>query len=382
MGATGEGRTKIEYDDGDVENVVLKEEKYRVFPSENEEEQPQQRATTTPWKTALLRHWTEKLGGNQHSGTAAEMQAAALQKSTADNYERHWKKFVKFCTEENLQWPPARAATVQLYMAALQKSGTVKGTSLQPYLSAINCFHEDFSFQGPAKGRAVTRAVKGMTAMQTAAAEQQNVTETTADRHGDAAGELAEGQQRTLDRAREGKGKNHLLSKRRLCIPREGVAELHELLDLWEQTRDEDWLQAASTSTARAADTASYWRLPCDKKKQFKTADANDWTACALGHVGCVPPEGGHYTAHRTRKGATACSRSVGVVMEKVCFFGRWVQLSSAVHYYIDPTAVADANMVYYFGWLTPGWQQTAAQYRVRRRVPAQISEDMAMIRV
>ncbi|KAK3275491.1 hypothetical protein CYMTET_16379 [Cymbomonas tetramitiformis] len=58
------------------------------------------------------RHWTEKLGDNQHSDTAAEMQAAALEKSTADNYERHWKKFMKFCTEENLQWLPATAATV------------------------------------------------------------------------------------------------------------------------------------------------------------------------------------------------------------------------------------------------------------------------------
>ncbi|KAK3273086.1 hypothetical protein CYMTET_18658 [Cymbomonas tetramitiformis] len=347
MGATGEdGKTKIEYDDGDVENVVLKEEKYRVFPSENEEEQPQQRATATPCKTALLRHWTEKLGDNQHSGTAAEMQAAALEKSTADNYERHWKKFVKFCTQENLQWLPATAATVQLYMAALQS-------------------------QGPATGRAVTRVVKGMTAMQTAAAEQQNGTETVRTyfpasavrpQTGAAmlrASLLRDNNELSIVLEKE-KGKNRLLCKRRLRILRGGVAELHELLDRWEQTRDEDWLQAASTSTARAADTASYWRLPCDKKKQFKTVDANEWIACTLGHVGCVPPEGGHYKAHCTRKGATTWSRAEGVVMEKVCFFGGWVQLSSAVHAYIDPTAVADADMVYYFGWLTPGWQQIA----------------------
>eukprot|EP00854_Cymbomonas_tetramitiformis_P006108 gene6108-biopygen6136 len=124
MGATWEdGRTKIQYDDGDEENVVLKEEKYRVFPSENEEEDPQQQVTATPWKTVLLKHWTEKLGRNQHSDTAAAMQAAALEKSTTDSYERHWKKFVKFCTEENLRCLPATAATVQLYMASLQEAG-------------------------------------------------------------------------------------------------------------------------------------------------------------------------------------------------------------------------------------------------------------------
>ncbi|KAK3266617.1 hypothetical protein CYMTET_24769 [Cymbomonas tetramitiformis] len=154
--------------------------------------------------------------------------------STADNYEGHWKKFVKFCTEENLQWLPATAVTVQLYMAALQKSGTVKGTSLQPYLSAINSFHEDFDYQGPSKGRAATRAVKGMTAMRTAAAEQQNVTETG------------------------------------------GLAELHELLDRWEQTRDEDWLQAASTSTAKAADTG-LGRMGSFKRRNGALGSGGTW---------------------------------------------------------------------------------------------------------
>ncbi|KAK3270661.1 hypothetical protein CYMTET_20950 [Cymbomonas tetramitiformis] len=112
VGATGnDGRTTIQFDDGDVENIVLKEEGYRVPPSVTTEAQHQ-------------------------------------------------------------QWLPPTAATVQLYVASLLEAGTVKGTSLQPYLSAINCFHKDFSLPGPAKGRAVTRAVKGMTAMQTAAAEQ------------------------------------------------------------------------------------------------------------------------------------------------------------------------------------------------------------------
>ncbi|KAK3251021.1 hypothetical protein CYMTET_39632 [Cymbomonas tetramitiformis] len=235
VGTTGEdGRTKIVYGDGDVENVVLKEEKYRVFPSENEKEHPQQ----------------------QHSDTAAALQAAALEKTTADNYEGHWKKFVKFCTEENLRWLLATAATVQLYMAALQTSGAVKGTSLQPYLSAINSFHEDFDYQGPAKGRAVTRAVKGMPVMQTAAAEQQNVTVTVT---------------------------TYLPAS--AVRPQTGTAMLRESL-----LRDSNGLT-----------------IVLEKEKA------------------------------RT----TSC-------------------LSSAVHAYIDPTAVADAGMVYYFGWPTPGWQQTA----------------------
>ncbi|KAK3284586.1 hypothetical protein CYMTET_7774 [Cymbomonas tetramitiformis] len=86
---------------------------------------------------------------------------------------RAWFRELEALSEE--LWLPASAKTVQLYVAPLLELGTVNYTPLQPYLSAINCFHEDFKFPGPAKGRATTRAVKGMTAMQTEAAEQQDV---------------------------------------------------------------------------------------------------------------------------------------------------------------------------------------------------------------
>eukprot|EP00854_Cymbomonas_tetramitiformis_P018308 gene18308-biopygen18893 len=206
------GETTIKYDDRDVEELVLEEERYRVPRSVTTEGQ-QQEVRPTPWRAALLQHWTGELGDNKYSDTAAAMQASALQRLTADNYGRHWEKFMKFCGEHGLQWLPASATTVQLYVASLLESGT-----------------------GPAKGRAVTRAVKGMTAMQTEAAEQQDITETTADRHGDAEREslLRDSKGLSIVLEKE-KGKNHLL-----CIPKEGVAEPHELLDQWEQARDDE----------------------------------------------------------------------------------------------------------------------------------------------
>ncbi|KAK3235405.1 hypothetical protein CYMTET_54386 [Cymbomonas tetramitiformis] len=125
--ATGEdGRAKIEYDDGDEEHVFsssLKEERYRVPPSETteDEQEPQQEEKPTPWRTALLQHWTGELGDNQFSETATEMQATALQKSTVDNYERPWGTFERFCTREKLEWLPTTAATAQLYLAAMKE---------------------------------------------------------------------------------------------------------------------------------------------------------------------------------------------------------------------------------------------------------------------
>ncbi|KAK3277868.1 hypothetical protein CYMTET_14152 [Cymbomonas tetramitiformis] len=57
------------------------------------------------------------------------MQAASLQKSTVDcNYERHWGKFVQVCTREKLEWLPAMATTVQLYLAAMKEEGTTTTT--------------------------------------------------------------------------------------------------------------------------------------------------------------------------------------------------------------------------------------------------------------
>ncbi|KAK3250312.1 hypothetical protein CYMTET_40303 [Cymbomonas tetramitiformis] len=49
--------------------------------------------------------------------------------------------------------------------------GTVQASNMQPYLSAINNYHEDMGFPGPAKGRAISRAVKGMSRLQVQAAE-------------------------------------------------------------------------------------------------------------------------------------------------------------------------------------------------------------------
>ncbi|KAK3242436.1 hypothetical protein CYMTET_47877 [Cymbomonas tetramitiformis] len=187
------GETTIKYDDRDVEELVLEEERYRVPRSVTTEGQ-QQEVRPTPWRAALLQHWTGELGDNKYSDTAAAMQASALQRLTADNYGRHWEKFMKFCGEHGLQWLPASATTVQLYVASLLESGT------------------------------------------TEAAEQQDITETTADRHGDAEREslLRDSKGLSIVLEKE-KGKNHLL-----CIPKEGVAEPHELLDQWEQARDDE----------------------------------------------------------------------------------------------------------------------------------------------
>ncbi|KAK3277751.1 hypothetical protein CYMTET_14258, partial [Cymbomonas tetramitiformis] len=59
----------------------------------------------------------------------------------------------------------------RLHIANMLSKGTVEANNMQPYLSAINSYHEDMGFTGPAKGRAVSKAVKGMSRLQVQAAD-------------------------------------------------------------------------------------------------------------------------------------------------------------------------------------------------------------------
>eukprot|EP00854_Cymbomonas_tetramitiformis_P000289 gene289-biopygen203 len=126
---------------------------------------------------SLCERWKSELGQSRLSKLAVEMQKKALLDSTLGNYGPKAERFIQFCVNSQMQWLPATEATVLLYIASILDDGGVKATSLQPYLSAINNYHEDLRFPGPAKGRAVTRAVKGMETIQTELAmlDEENI---------------------------------------------------------------------------------------------------------------------------------------------------------------------------------------------------------------
>ncbi|KAK3271750.1 hypothetical protein CYMTET_19923 [Cymbomonas tetramitiformis] len=359
-----DGKAHVLYDDGDEETLDLSEENFQIINNvseltdeatgadgENIErisggdyEEYKRGAVQNFLTRSLCERWRGELGPSRLTELAVTMQRKALLDTTMSNYGPKARRFILFCEQHQRTWLTASEATVLLYIASLLKDGGIKSASLQPYLSAINNYHEDLRFPGPAKGRSVTRAVKGMATIQAELAVQEENIET----------------QRTYDHVHCGdsefsvvllkeKGRRHQLVKRRLCIPWKGVALLKELIEHWEFHRDTAWNSSEKTQPD------AYWPLPEDPKN-FKASVANDWIGLALSELDCRPPEGGHFSAHSTRKGATTCARAVGVAMEKVCFFGGWSQFSSAVQHYIDPTALRDTDMDYYFAWLT--WSQ------------------------
>ncbi|KAK3266272.1 hypothetical protein CYMTET_25089 [Cymbomonas tetramitiformis] len=229
----GTGQYHIQYDDEDEEWLQLSEELTR--PERLEAEENNDVAPVDEWTSALRECWREE--------------------------------------------------TVRLYLAMLLDRGGIRATSLQPYLSAINNYHEDMGWPGPAKGRSVSRAVKGMARLQVAASEATGVT--VAERtwlpakHVGTVHEAAltlEPEDRdhirwlqaytyvmlafvsfgrpdtgtslqqenvlmdedgvTVALTRE-KVKNHKLKKRQLSILWWGVERLRELLELWTRCRDE-----------------------------------------------------------------------------------------------------------------------------------------------
>jgi hypothetical protein len=74
-------------------------------------------------------------------------------------------KFRRFCTSNRLVAMPASTATVIQFIVHLFREGRVHGTSLTPYLAAINRAHVDAGHPAPAVGPQVTSAKRGLNAI-------------------------------------------------------------------------------------------------------------------------------------------------------------------------------------------------------------------------
>eukprot|EP00854_Cymbomonas_tetramitiformis_P018359 gene18359-biopygen18947 len=164
VGVTGpDGLSHIAYEDGDKEDLDMSKEKYEVLPAAVRE--------VAGWDATLQERWRGELGDNSLTELAVHMQGAALGDKTVGNYRPKARAFMAFCEAEIREWLPATGATVRLYIAHMLDKGKVQASNMQPYLAAINNYQEHMGFPGLAKGRAVSRAVKGMSRLQVQAAE-------------------------------------------------------------------------------------------------------------------------------------------------------------------------------------------------------------------
>eukprot|EP00873_Tetraselmis_striata_P001327 jgi/Tetstr1/421591/TSEL_012535.t1 len=91
---------------------------------------------------------------------------AAWAPTTAAFYASCMKQYFRFCEEERRPALAADPETMVRYVTWLGNLGTIKASSLQPYLSAVNNFFKDHVREPMALGDLVSRVRKGLAASQ------------------------------------------------------------------------------------------------------------------------------------------------------------------------------------------------------------------------
>lgn len=84
------------------------------------------------------------------------MLTRSIADTTADNYERAWRQFERYCATARVSALPASPATVACYMGTLLRRGSVAHSSLQGYLTPINSRHAACGLPRPASGQLVS----------------------------------------------------------------------------------------------------------------------------------------------------------------------------------------------------------------------------------
>jgi hypothetical protein len=106
------------------------------------------------------------LGTNNLRAKTLVLSTAAWAKSTSDTYISAIKPYFQFCEEKCLPPLAATAATMARYIALIVELGTIKATSLQPYLSAVNGFFKNHGAEPVTQGDLVAKVRRGLAASQ------------------------------------------------------------------------------------------------------------------------------------------------------------------------------------------------------------------------
>jgi hypothetical protein len=106
------------------------------------------------------------MGTRSLGAKTLELQTAAWEKSTSDTYNSAIKLYFQFCEEQGLPPLATTAATMARYIAWIGERGTIKATSLQPYLSTMNGFFKDHGAVLVAQGDFIAKVRRGLAASQ------------------------------------------------------------------------------------------------------------------------------------------------------------------------------------------------------------------------
>jgi hypothetical protein len=116
-----------------------------------------------------MRPYMQRLLGTDYLGAKTlELLTSAWAKSTTrlDTYSNATKPHLLFWEEQGLPPLAATAATMARYIAWIGERGTIKATSMQPYLSLVNGFFKDHGAKPVAQDDLVAKVRWGLAASQ------------------------------------------------------------------------------------------------------------------------------------------------------------------------------------------------------------------------
>jgi hypothetical protein len=108
------------------------------------------------------------LGSDALGATTLALLSAAWEPSTSTTYGSTIRRYFEFYEEHQIAPLVATPAHMARYVAWLGQLGTIKASSLQPYLSAVNGFFKDHGLEAVALGDLVAKGRKGLAASQVA----------------------------------------------------------------------------------------------------------------------------------------------------------------------------------------------------------------------
>jgi hypothetical protein len=111
---------------------------------------------------------TKILGCDALGATTLALLSAAWAPSPAATFDSTIRRYFDFCAEHQLAPLAATPAHMARYVAWLEQLGTIKASSPQPYLSAINGFFKDHGLEAISLGDMVAKVRKGLAASQVA----------------------------------------------------------------------------------------------------------------------------------------------------------------------------------------------------------------------
>eukprot|EP00873_Tetraselmis_striata_P019942 jgi/Tetstr1/440206/TSEL_028558.t1 len=111
-------------------------------------------------------YMTRVLGSDTLGAKTLELLSIAWAPATAASYASCMKQYFRFCEEERRPAMAADPGTMARYVTWLGNLGTIKASSLQPYVSAVSNFFKDHGREPMALDDPVSRFRKGLAASQ------------------------------------------------------------------------------------------------------------------------------------------------------------------------------------------------------------------------